>query len=98
MVSGVFLAVQLVWTTTSCAPGLVSAWPRVSFHQGTVGDKTHLGRAVQVTRTVIGRSTLEPCLICGEADPMISYTYGNRKVVRLHAACDAFWQLELEAR
>ena len=63
-----------------------------------LGDKLHPGQAVRVTRTVFGRSTLEPCLICGEADPLIFYTYANRKVVHLHAACDAFWQLEREAR
>ena len=63
-----------------------------------LGDKLHPGQAVRVARTVIGRSTLEPCLICGEADPMISYTYANRKVVRLHAACDALWRLERAVR
>ena len=25
---------------------------------------------------------------------MVSYTYVDRKVVRLHAACDALWRLE----
>ncbi len=45
-----------------------------------LGDKLHPGQAVRVTRTVLfGRSTLEPCLICGEADPMIFYTYANRR-------------------
>ena len=63
-----------------------------------LGDKRHPGQAVRVARAVIGRSTLEPCLICGEADPMIFYTYANRKVVCLHAACDALWQLERAAR
>jgi hypothetical protein len=63
-----------------------------------LGDKLHPGQVVRVTRTVIGRSTLEPCLICGEADPMIFYTYANRKVVRLHVACDALWHLERAAR
>ena len=59
-----------------------------------LGDKLHLGQAVRVIRTVIGRSTLESCLICGEAEPMIFYTYANRRVVRLHAACDALWHQE----
>src|SRR5258705_8533001 len=61
-----------------------------------LGDKLHPGQAVRVSRTVIGRSTLEPCLICGEDAPMIFYTYADRKVVRLHAACDALWRLERE--
>ena len=64
-----------------------------------LGDKLHPGQAVRVTRTVLfGRSKLEPCLICCEADPMIFYTYANRRVVRLHAACDALWHQEREAR
>ena len=64
----------------------------------TLPDAILPGRAVRVRRIVIGRSTLEPCLICGEADPMISYTYTDRKVIRLHAACDALWHQEREAR
>ena len=63
-----------------------------------LGDKLHPGQAVRVTRTVFGRSTSEPCLICGEADPMIFYTYASRKVVRLHTACDALWHLERDGR
>ena len=64
---------------------------------GSPADKILPAQAVRVTRTAIGRSTLEPCLICGEADPMIFYTYANRKVVRLHAACDALWRQERTA-
>jgi len=61
---------------------------------GSLADKVLPGQAVRVTRVVIGRSMWGPCLICGEADPMVSYTYADRKVVRLHAACDALWRLE----
>ena len=61
---------------------------------GSPADKILPGQAVRVTRVIIGRSMWGPCLICGEADPMVSYTYADRKVVRLHAACDAFWRLE----
>jgi hypothetical protein len=63
-----------------------------------LADKNLPGHAVRVTRTVVGRSTLEPCLICGEADPMIAYTYADGKVIRLHAACDALWRQEREAQ
>ena len=63
----------------------------------TLPDAILPGRAARVRRIVIGRSTLEPCLICGEADPMISYIYTDRKVIRLHAACDALWHQEREA-
>jgi hypothetical protein len=45
---------------------------------------------------VIGRSL--PCLICGEANPTVAHTYANGKVVCLHAACDALWRQEREAR
>ena len=61
---------------------------------GSLADKILPGQAVRVTRVIIGRSMWGPCLICGEADPTVSYTYADRKVVRLHAACDALWRLE----
>ena len=61
---------------------------------GSLADKILPGQVVRVTRVVIGRSMWEPCLICGEADPVVSYTYAGRKVVRLHAACDALWSQE----
>ncbi len=61
---------------------------------GSLAAKILPGQVVRVTRVVIGRSMWGPCLICGEADPLVSYTYANRKVVRLHAACDALWRLE----
>ena len=64
----------------------------------TLPDVILPGRAVRVRRVVIGRSTLDPCLICGEPDPMVAYIYTNRRVVRLHAACDALWHQEREAR
>ena len=64
---------------------------------GSLADKILPAQAVRVTRVVIGRSTWRPCLICGDADPTVSYTYADRKVVRLHAACDAFWRLERTA-
>ena len=37
----------------------------------------------------------EPCAICQENGPQVSYTYGDGKSVRLHAACDALWRDEL---
>ena len=50
------------------------------------------GRSIHVTRTIIGRATLEPCLICGERDPMLSYTFTDGRVIHLHGACDALWR------
>ena len=52
------------------------------------------GRTLRVTRTIIGRATLEPCLICGERDPMLSYRFTDGRVIHLHGACDALWQQE----
>jgi hypothetical protein len=45
----------------------------------------------------IGRATLEPCLICGEPDPMLSYTFTDGRVIHLHGPCDALWQQERAA-
>ena len=55
------------------------------------------GRSLRVTRTIIGRATREPCLICGEPDPMLSYTFTDGRVIHLHGACDALWQQERAA-
>ena len=94
-----FLLFGAMWTTMSCAPGFATSWPRASCRQAwSLADKILPAQVVRVTRIVIGRSTWEPCLICGEPDPTVSYTYADRKVVRLHAACDALWRLEREAR
>jgi hypothetical protein len=60
-------------------------------------EKIIRGRSLRVTRTIVGRATLEPCLICGEPDPMLSYTFSNRRVIHLHGACDALWQQERAA-
>jgi len=60
-------------------------------------DKTPPGQSVRVTRIVIGPSAREPCLICGEPDPLVSYTYADQRVIRLHADCDALWRLESTA-
>ena len=45
-----------------------------------------------LTRIIIGRLTRGACLICDESGPNVFYTYADRKVVRLHATCDALWQ------
>jgi hypothetical protein len=63
-----------------------------------LADKAPLGNAVRVTRVVVGRPMPEPCLICGEANPTVSYTYANGKLVRIHAACDALCHQEREAQ
>ena len=60
-------------------------------------ETTIRGRNLRVTRTIIGRATREPCLICGEPDPMLSYTFTDGRVIHLHGACDALWQQERAA-
>lgn len=45
-----------------------------------------------LTRIIIGEVWRGSCLICDEPGPNVSYAYADRKVVRLHAACDALWQ------
>jgi hypothetical protein len=64
----------------------------------SLADKILPGQAVLVTRIVIGRVTSGLCLICGDPDPIVSYTYADRKVVRVHAACSALWEQEREVR
>lgn len=56
-----------------------------------------LGQSIRVTRIVIGRAAEGPYLICGEPDPMVSYTYSDRELIRVHAACDALWTRERAA-
>ncbi len=57
-----------------------------------LADKILPGQLARLTRIVIRRATRGPCLICDEPNPNVSYTYADRKVIRLHAACDALWQ------
>ena len=50
-----------------------------------------------IRRIGIERSLPDPCLICGEANPTVAYTYAKGGLVFLHAACDALWRQEREA-
>ena len=60
-------------------------------------EKVIRGRSLRLTRTIVGRATREPCLICGEPDPMLSYTFTDGRVIHLHGACEALWQEERAA-
>jgi len=60
-------------------------------------EKVIRGRSLRLTRTIIGRATQESCLICGNPDPMLSYTFSDGRVIHLHAECDALWQQERAA-
>jgi hypothetical protein len=50
-----------------------------------------------IRRISIERSLPDPCVICGEANPTVAYTYAKGGLVFLHAACDALWRQEREA-
>ena len=60
-------------------------------------EKVLRGRGLRLTRTIIGRPTREPCLICGEPGPLLSYTFSDGRVIHLDGACDALWQQERAA-
>ena len=62
-----------------------------------LAETTVPGQTIRVTRIVLGQSHTGPCLICGEADPTLAYTYSDQRVVHLHTACDALWEQERSA-
>ena len=49
-----------------------------------------------IRRISIERPLPDLCLICGEANPTVAYTYAKGRVLFLHAACDALWRQERE--
>ena len=57
-------------------------------------ETTVPGQTIRVTRIVLGQSHTGPCLICGEADATLAYTYSDQRIVHLHTACDALWEQE----
>jgi hypothetical protein len=62
-----------------------------------LAETTVPGQTIRVTRIVLGQSHTGACLICGEADPTLAYTYSDQRVVYLHTACDAVWEQERAA-
>jgi predicted nucleic acid-binding Zn ribbon protein len=42
----------------------------------------------------VGVQVGEHCVVCGEAQPMVTYTYPDGRVIRLHTACDNLWHEE----
>ena len=44
----------------------------------------------------VGIQAKEHCVVCGEAQPMVSYTYPDGRVIRMHSACDNVWHEERE--
>src|SRR6266581_840976 len=53
--------------------------------RGTEGDRA---------RMLLDNPRPEPCSICEEPSPTISYFWPGGLVVRVHAACAALWKLE----
>jgi hypothetical protein len=63
------------------------------------GDPPSIKRPVDMlsnrrTRSLIGAPLREPCAICGDEGPQVSYFSVGGQVVRVHAACDALWKQE----
>ena len=54
--------------------------------------------AVLVTEVRIGTIPDARCTLCGHVRPHISYTYLDRRVLRLHGACDMAWHEEAAER
>jgi hypothetical protein len=44
----------------------------------------------------VGVQSKEHCVVCGETQPMVSYTYPDGRVIRMHSACDNVWHEERE--
>ena len=53
-------------------------------------------RVVAAPHIRVGVQPAEHCFVCGEAQPMVSYTYPDGRVIRLHSACDNVWHEERE--
>ena len=66
-------------------------------HAPPLSDGTLSGRAPKIRRVVIGQSLPDPCFICGETGPTMSFIYTDQRVVRVHGACEALWREEGEA-
>ena len=55
-----------------------------------VAEKIQTGLlAPRVAQIQVGRVAGATCIACGDADPMVTYSYPDGQVVRLHAACVA---------
>ena len=61
-----------------------------------LSDGTLSGHApkMKIRRIVIGRSSPDPCFICGETGPTMSFIYTNQRVIRVHGTCEALWREE----
>ena len=61
------------------------------------GAQMDPSRAVAIVPGIrVGIQAAEHCSVCGEAQPMVSYTYPDGRVIRMHSACDNAWHEERE--
>jgi ribosomal protein S14 len=51
---------------------------------------------VKRSKTVVDGPHQEPCAICGEPGPQVQHFYIAGQVVRVHAAYDELWKVELK--
>ena len=52
--------------------------------------------AVSEPRILVGVQPAEHCSLCGEVGPVVSYTYPDGRVIRMHALCNIVWDDERE--
>ena len=67
---------------------------RALIEAGILPDMPPVVTSIAHGQIVSGQGSDDHCLICGDTDPQVSYTYSNGRVIRLHAACDETWQQE----
>ncbi len=46
------------------------------------------GMGITSPRISVGTQPAEHCVLCGEAGPVVSYTYPDGRVIRFHARCN----------
>jgi hypothetical protein len=67
---------------------------RALMTDGTLPADRPVITSISHSQIVAGQQFDDPCLVCEEFGPQISYTYPDGRAIRLHAACDALWQQE----
>ena len=55
-----------------------------------------VSRAMAEPRIQVGLQPAEHCFLCGEIGPVVSYTYPDGRVMRLHDRCNILWHEERE--
>jgi hypothetical protein len=58
--------------------------------------RLEVSRAVAEPRIQVGLHPAAHCFLCGEVAPVVSYTYPDGRVMRLHDRCNILWHEERE--